>query len=74
MAPAAFQRRVSAGLQTVSPGELRRTGPGAPGSPGSGLGGGLNLTSGGTPKIVNTNVTGNRASTTEDNIHGIIVT
>ena len=63
-------RRVSDGI----PGGAARTGPGAPGSSGSGLGGGLNLTSGGTPKILNTNVTGNRASTTEDNIHGIIVT
>jgi hypothetical protein len=48
--------------------------PGATGRQGTGIGGGLNLTSGGTPKITNTNVTRNTASTTEDNIHGIIVT
>jgi hypothetical protein len=45
--------------------------PGTPGNPGSGVGGGLDLITGGTATIDNTNVILNQADTMDDNVHGI---
>ena len=59
------------GMGGMSGGQNGTSTPGSQGPSGlsgSGIGGGLNLESGGTAKILNTNVTGNRASTTDDDI------
>jgi hypothetical protein len=43
---------------------------GSAGLAGTGLGGGLDLITGGTAVIDNTTITGNSASTTDGNVHG----
>jgi hypothetical protein len=44
--------------------------PGTPGTAGTGVGGGLDLLPGGTATIDNTTVTGNHASTSDNDVHG----
>ena len=75
--PRALQRRQG------RTGRLRRSGsiglafpagPGGTGSSGVGIGGGLDLVIGGTAVIDNTTVTGNHATTTDDNVHGTFST
>ena len=43
---------------------------GTAGTTGTGVGGGLDLITGGTAVIDNTSITGNSATTTDDNVHG----
>ena len=68
MAAGGLQLGVWAACPAVKTGRRLRA-PGTFGLSGAGIGGGLDLESGGTANILNTNVTGNRASTTDDDIH-----
>jgi hypothetical protein len=43
---------------------------GTDGTTGAGVGGGLDLITGGTVVIDNTNITGNNATTTDNDVHG----
>ena len=48
--------------------------PGASGLSGTGIGGGLNLLAGGTVVIDDTNITGNHATTSNDDVFGTFTT
>jgi hypothetical protein len=62
------------GFPIGAPGTATPGNPGAPGLSGVGVGGGLDLFSGGTATINNTTVAGNQATTSDNDVAGTVTT